>query len=202
MMEQRIYIIAHDTALRLSVTQLLSTLGWQVDSYENVSSFQHHSASVNPASGCLLLDTRLPGKSGFMLLDEWRGQPISLPVIMISDNSSVEQCRRAFKLGAFDFLSKPVDADLLIETVGAALIHHRGLCEQYQKKNVLQDRLTTLSERERQVYLLLMEGRPNKAIAQRLSLSPRTIEIYRANAFNKLAVDSVARLIKVYGELG
>lgn len=199
-MEQRIYLIDHDAALRLSVTLLLGTLGWQVDSYDNVASFQYHS-SLNPAYGCVLLDSRLPGKTGFMLLEEWRSQPIGLPVIMMSGQPSVEQCRRAFKLGAFDFLSKPVDADVLIETVGAALIHHRTLCEQYQKKVGLQDRLAMLSARERQVYLLLMEGAPNKAIAQLLSLSPRTIEIYRANVFDKLAVDSAARLIKVYGDL-
>ncbi|WP_261142189.1 response regulator transcription factor [Serratia proteamaculans] len=201
MMEQRIYLIDHDAALRLSVTLLLDTLGWQVESYDNVANFQYNNPSLNTVSGCLLLDVRMPGKTGFMLLEEWRSQVISLPVILMAGQPSVEQCRRAFKLGVFDFLTKPVDADVLIETVGAALIHHRGLCEQYQKKRGLQDRLALLSARENQVYLLLMEGTPNKAIAQLLSLSPRTIEIYRANIFDKLAVDSAVRLIKVYGEL-
>lgn len=200
-MEQRIFLVDHDAALRLSFTLLLGTLGWQVDSYDNLDSFQHHNFSRHLTPGCLLLDVRLPGTTGFMLLEEWRSQLITLPVIMMSSHPSVEQCRRAFRLGAFDFLTKPVDADLLIETVSAALIHHRGLCERYQKKVGLQDRLAMLSARERQVYLLLMEGAPNKAIAQLLSLSPRTIEIYRANVFDKLAVDSAARLIKVYGEL-
>lgn len=196
MMKQRIYLVDDDEAVRISLSLLLETMGWQVSSYASAADFLATALPVS--SGCLLLDIRMPGKSGLVLLEELKQLGVDLPVVVMTGHGNVELCRRAFKNGASEFLTKPVDADLLIEAVGAALDQHQRLWQQQQEKAVLRERFLTLSPREGEVVRLVMQGKTNKEIARDLSLSPRTVETHRANLFTKLEVQSLAQLINNY----
>lgn len=200
-MEQFIYLIDDDRAIRCSLSALLATMGWQTLAYESSLDFQQRMVEPQALCGCLLLDIRMPGKSGITLLEEWQQQGLEIPVIIMTGHGNIDLCRRAFKNGAFEFLTKPIDADLLIETVAGALEHQRLWQQQRQETVELQQRLNTLSAREIEVTRLIMQGKSSKEIAQELALSPRTVEAHRANLFAKLAINSSVKLMKLYGGL-
>ncbi|NUU68057.1 response regulator transcription factor [Enterobacteriaceae bacterium BIT-l23] len=200
-MQQRIYLIDDDEAIRCSLSALLATVGWQTETFASVQQFQAAVTDLPALSGCLLLDIRMPGKTGMTLLEEWRGQGLTIPVIIMTGHGNIDLCRRAFKNGAFEFLTKPIDADTLFDTVGAAMEQRRQSLQQQQKTAELQTRLATLSAREQEVIALIVEGKANKEIARELELSPRTVEAHRANAFARLGVNSLAKLIRLYGGL-
>ncbi|PVZ88976.1 DNA-binding response regulator [Serratia sp. S1B] len=200
-MEQFIYLIDDDQAIRCALSSLFDTMGWQTVAYEDAQDFQQQMVNSQVLNGCLLLDIRMPGKSGITLLEEWQRQGLNIPVIIMTGHGNIELCRRAFKNGAFEFLTKPIDADLLLETVGGALEFQRISQKKWQEESLLQEKLKTLSVRELEVTQLMMEGKSSKEIANVLSLSPRTVEAHRANVFAKLAINSSVKLIKIYGEV-
>lgn len=200
-MTPHIYLIDDDEAIRSSLAALLATVGWQTETYSSVLNFQQAVGGLDNLSGCLLLDIRMPGKTGMTLLEEWQQQGLETPVIIMTGHGNIDLCRRAFKNGAFEFLTKPIDADLLIETVGAAMEHQRTLQEQRGRTIDLQTKLNTLSSRENDVLALIVAGLSNKEIARELALSPRTVEAHRANIFTKLEINSLAKLINIYGGL-
>ncbi|RJT27028.1 response regulator transcription factor [Buttiauxella izardii] len=200
-MAQCIYLIDDDEAIRCSLTALLATMGWETQSYESVQSFLESQSELRNLNGCLLLDIRMPGKSGITLLESWEQMGSTLPVIMMTGHGSIDLCRRAFKNGAFEFLTKPVDADLLIETVGAALEQQQQSQQLRENQADLQAKLATLSAREQEVMALIIQGKSNKEMARDLSLSPRTVEAHRASLFARLEINSLAKLIKIYGGL-
>lgn len=200
-MEQLIYLIDDDYAIRCSLSSLLETMGWQTAVYENVADFQQQVTEPQALSGCLLLDIRMPGKSGLVYLEQLRQQGLEIPVIIMTGHGNIELCRRAFKNGAFEFLTKPIDADLLIETVGAALEYQDMLQKERQELAALQEKINKLSAREYQVTKLIMEGKSSKEIANDLALSPRTVEAHRASLFAKLDINSSIKLMKIYGGL-
>jgi FixJ family two-component response regulator len=201
MMAQCIYLIDDDEAIRFSLSALLATMGWETKAFESVQCFIEAEPDVQNLNGCLLLDIRMPGKSGITLLENWQQMGSTLPIIMMTGHGSIDLCRRAFKNGAFEFLTKPVDADLLIETVGTAL-EQQKLSQQHRENQAdLQAKLATLSTREHEVMALIMQGKSNKEMARDLSLSPRTVEAHRASLFARLEINSLAKLIKIYGGL-
>ncbi|HEY3591833.1 MAG TPA: response regulator [Buttiauxella sp.] len=200
-MAQRIYLIDDDEAIRFALSALLATMGWETQTYDSVQSFQESEPDVQSLNGCLLLDIRMPGKSGITLLENWQHMGSTLPVIMMTGHGSIDLCRRAFKNGAFEFLTKPIDADLLIETVSAALEQQKQNQQQRENQADLLAKLATLSAREQEVMALIMQGKTNKEMARDLSLSPRTVEAHRASLFARLEINSLAKLIKIYGGL-
>ncbi|MGL5385361.1 MAG: response regulator transcription factor [Serratia sp. (in: enterobacteria)] len=200
-MEQLIYLIDDDHAIRCSLSSLLATMGWRTVTFQNTLDFQQNISDPQALSGCLLLDIRMPGKSGLTLLEEWQQQGLEFPVIIMTGHGNIELCRRAFKNGAFEFLTKPIDADLLIETVSGALEHQRVLQQQRQEMAELKEKISTLSAREQEVTGLIMAGKSSKEIANELILSPRTVEAHRANVFAKLGINSSVKLMKIYGAL-
>lgn len=150
-------------------------MGWETRFFESVYSFQTSHPDQAALNGCLLLDIRMPGKSGITLLENWEQMGCTLPVIMMTGHGSIDLCRRAFKNGAFEFLTKPIDADLLIETVSAALEQQKQNQQQRENQVDLQAKLATLSAREQEVIVLIMKGKSNKEMARDLSLLPRTV---------------------------
>lgn len=200
-MAQRIYLIDDDEAIRISLSALLATMGWETQAYGSVQTFLASQPELQNLNGCLLLDIRMPGKSGITLLESWEQRGSTLPIIMMTGHGSIDLCRRAFKNGAFEFLTKPIDADLLIETVGAAFEQQKLIQQQRESQADLQAKLATLSAREQEVMALIMQGKSNKEMARDLSLSPRTVEAHRASIFARLEINSLAKLIKVYGGL-
>ncbi|WP_312743071.1 response regulator [Cedecea neteri] len=196
-----IWLIDDDAAIRDSLSLLLATVGWQTQAFDSAQAFQQNAGDLSQLDGCMLLDIRMPGKTGLTLLEEWTLQGLTLPVIIMTGHGNIDLCRRAFKNGAFEFLTKPVDADLLFEVVGAAMEQQKAKVEARQQWQPLQDKLATLTAREKEMLEQLIQGYSSKEIAQLCSLSPRTVEAHRANIFSKLEVNSLPKLLKTYGDI-
>ncbi|EKZ6359677.1 TPA: response regulator transcription factor [Klebsiella aerogenes] len=200
-MEQYIWLIDDDAAIRDSLSLLLSTVGWQTQAFDNAHAFQHQAGNLAELTGCMLLDIRMPGKTGLTLLDERRQLGLTLPVIIMTGHGNIDLCRRAFKNGAFEFLTKPIDADLLFEVVGEAMAQQKAHLERQQILLPLQEKLATLTAREHEMLQQLLQGYSSKEIARLCSLSPRTVEAHRANIFSKLEVNSLPKLLKIYADV-
>lgn len=198
-MRKHIYLVDDDEGVRAALAALLTTMGWEVKTFSDGQTFLDTLAVTRPS--CVLLDIRMPGKSGMTILEAIQSRDSTLPVIIMTGHGNVELCRRAFKGGALEFLTKPIDADVLIETVSMALEQHEQALAAQQQQASYQQRLNQLSAREREVAALIIQGETSKQIAHLLSLSPRTVEAHRANLFAKLEVSSLALLIHHYAPL-
>jgi len=190
-----IYLVDDDDAVRDGLALLLRTVGLASAGYADPLAFL---AGVDPrAIGCVVLDIRMPGIGGLEVLGRLAADT-DLPVVMLTGHASVDLCRRAFKGGAVEFLQKPVDDELFIDTVQQAVRQHIASRERQAAGDEARQRLARLSGREHEVLLRIAEGLTNKQIARELELSPRTVETYRANLFAKLEVDTLAQLIRQY----
>ncbi|CRY57015.1 MULTISPECIES: response regulator transcription factor [Yersinia] len=198
-MTKHIYLIDDDEGVRAALTVLLATMGWEVKAFSNGQAFLDTLAVTHPS--CVLVDIRMPGKSGMAVLEAIQARDSTLPVIIMTGHGNIELCRRAFKGGALEFLTKPIDADVLIETISLALEQHEQALAAHRQQKGYQQLFSQLTAREREVAALIIQGETSKQIANVLSLSPRTVEAHRANIFAKLDVNSLALLIHHYAPL-
>jgi len=194
-----IHLIDDDEAVRASLALLIGTVGLRVQAWADPLAFvdQFDRQSI----GAIVLDVRMPGISGLSVLDTLRAQGVDQPIVMLTGHGTVEMCRRAFKAGAAEFLEKPVNDELLIETLQNAVRQHVKSRQRHQADRTARERYAQLSEREREVLGLIIEGLTNKEIGRALTLSPRTVETHRANLFAKLEAESLAQLIRRYAAL-
>jgi len=194
-----IHLIDDDEAVRASLALLIGTVGLRVQTWGDPQAFLH--GFDREGIGAIVLDVRMPGISGLTVLDTLVAQGVDQPVILLTGHGTVEMCRRAFKSGATEFLEKPVDDELLLEALQNAVRAHVRSRERHQANRQAQTLYAQLSEREREVLGLIVEGLTNKEIGRALGVSPRTVETHRANLFAKLQVDSLAHLIRHYAVL-
>ena len=194
-----VHLIDDDAAVREALALLIGTVGLRVDSWADPLDFL--ARFDRQAIGAIVLDVRMPGIGGLALLQQLVAQGVDQPVIMLTGHGTVEMCRRAFKAGAAEFLEKPVDDELLLEALQNAVRQHVRSRQRQQADRASRERYAQLSEREREVLGLIVEGLTNKEIGRALVLSPRTVETHRANLFDKLAADSLAQLIRRYAAL-
>jgi two-component system, LuxR family, response regulator FixJ len=187
-----VHIVDDDDAVRQSLAFLLSSAGLPVRLYESASAFLAGLSA--PQSGCLVTDIRMPGMTGIELLKALQEKSLSMPAIVITGHGDVPLAVEAMKAGAVDFIEKPFEEEEILNAVKRAL-------EQGSDENgdgaVVAARLATLSERERQVLDGLVAGNPNKTIARGLGISPRTVEVYRANLMTKMQAKSLSQLIRM-----
>ena len=194
-----IHLIDDDAAVRDSLALLIGTVGLRVQAWADPQEFMR--SFDRQSIGAIVLDVRMPGISGLTVLDTLVAQGVDQPVIMLTGHGTVELCRRAFKSGATEFLEKPVDDEVLLEALQNAVRQHVRSRERHQANQQAREHYAQLSEREREVLGLIVEGLTNKEIGRALGLSPRTVETHRANLFAKLQVDSLAHLIRHYATL-
>ena len=187
----------HD-AVRDGLALLLRSVGLRSAGFGDPTAFLD--ALAQPAIGCVVLDIRMPGISGLDVLARL-AERSDLPVVMLTGHANVDLCRRAFKGGAMEFLQKPVDDDVFLDAVQAAVRTHIASREKLAVTQAAQERLDKLSGRERDVLERVVQGLSNKEIAREFDLSPRTVETYRANVFAKLEADNLAGLIREYAGL-
>jgi FixJ family two-component response regulator len=184
--------------VRDGLALLLRSVGLRSEGHGDPQAFL---ARLHPqAIGCVVLDIRMPGISGLDVLSRLAEQS-DLPVVMLTGHANVDLCRRAFKGGAMEFLQKPVDDDVFLDAVQAAVRTHIASREKLAVTQAAQERLDKLSGRERDVLERVVQGLSNKEIAREFDLSPRTVETYRANVFAKLEADNLAGLIREYAGL-
>ena len=199
-----IHLIDDDEAVRESLALLIATVGLRVRSWAEPLAFLAaiiDGGEDRDAIGAIVLDMRMPGLSGLAVLERLRAEGVDQPVVMLTGHGTVELCRRAFKSGAAEFLEKPVDDELLIEALQAAIHSHVQSRQRHQADRAARERYAQLSEREREVLGLIVAGLTNKEAGRALGLSPRTVETHRANLFAKLEAPSLAQLIRQYASL-
>ncbi|MDD2714203.1 MAG: response regulator [Rhodoferax sp.] len=194
-----IHLIDDDDAVRAALALLIGTVGLRVQAWADPQDFMR--GFDRQGIGAIVLDVRMPGISGLTVLDQLVAQGVDQPVIMLTGHGTVELCRRAFKSGATEFLEKPVDDEVLLEALQNAVRLHVRSRERHQANREARAHYAQLSEREREVLGLIVEGLTNKEIGRALGLSPRTVESHRANLFAKLQVESLAHLIRHYAAL-
>jgi two-component system response regulator FixJ len=193
--EKRVHVIDDDEAVRSSIEFLLSTTGHNVITYASAEEFLSRAPAT--ADGCLITDVRMPGMSGIDLTRQLRALGLgALPVIVVTGHGDVPLAVEAMKAGAVDFIEKPFDEERLLAALDAcSRAVAAGSARQAESAGVAQ-RLATLSGRERDVLKGLVAGQPNKVIASDLGISPRTVEIYRANVMTKMKAGSLSELVR------
>jgi two-component system response regulator FixJ len=190
-----VHVIDDDEAMRQSLAFLLGAVGMEVQTYESAEAFLEIAPTVK--AGCVITDVRMPGLSGVELLRQLRDRQVSIPVIMITGHGDVPLAVEAMKIGAMDFLEKPFDDEALLASVRSALDQLDRDQKRQAERGDIEGRLATLSNRERDVLQGLVAGHANKQIAYDLGISPRTIEIYRANLMTKMQAASLSDLVRM-----
>jgi two-component system, LuxR family, response regulator FixJ len=192
-----IHLVDDDDAVRDALALLIGSVGLRVAGWKHPQEFLDRFDRTS--IGAVVMDVRMPGASGLVVLEQLRAQGVDQPVIMLTGHGTAEMCRRAFKAGAADFLEKPVDDEQLLEALHGAVRAHVRSRERLGADREVRERVARLSEREREILSLVVAGLTNKEIARALTLSPRTVETHRANLSAKLEVESLAQLIRRYG---
>ena len=193
--ETIIYVIDDDDAVRQSLEFLLKTAGISVRGFESAKAFLEIMPQIR--SGCIITDVRMPDITGIDLLRHVKEFNPDLPVIVITGHGDISLAVDAMKLGAVDFLEKPFDDDQLLVAVRSALSQDADTGKRKAELTGIHDKLAALSNRERQVLEGLVAGNANKTIAFDLGISPRTVEIYRANLMTKMAANSLSDLVRM-----
>ena len=190
-----VYIVDDDEAVRDSLDLLLSAAGFATLTFPSAESFLAHTRE--PARCCLLSDIRMPGLSGVELLETLQRQDERFPVVLITGHGDVPLAVDAMKRGARDFIEKPFDDERLISAIEAAMTPAKANGEVSSVDAEAAGRLASLSRRERQVMEGLIAGLSNKAIARDYGISPRTVEVYRANVMTKMRAGGLAELVQL-----
>ena len=190
-----VHIIDDDQALRESLAFLLQAAQLEVRSFDSAKAFLD--ALPDASVGCVITDIRMPDMSGIDLLRRLKELKVGIPVIVITGHGDVPLAVEAMKIGAADFFEKPFNDDQLVASVRAALQQQQGQTKRGAERAEIEHRISTLSAREKDVLTGLIEGRANKQIAFDLGISPRTVEIYRANLMNKMQADSLSDLVRM-----
>jgi len=190
-----VHVIDDDEAARQSLAFLLSTAHIGVRTYESASAFL--SALPDANSGCVVTDVRMPDMSGIDLLRRLKELKVALPVIVITGHGDIQLAVEAMKIGAVDFIEKPFDDEILLAAIKSALGRWHKDSEQESIRTQVAEKLATLSNRERDVLNGLVAGKANKVIAFDLGISPRTVEIYRANVMTKTGANSLSDLVRM-----
>jgi two-component system response regulator FixJ len=190
-----VHVVDDDIAVRQSLAFLLSSADLSVRVYESAVSFLN--ALPKDPRGCLVTDIRMPGMDGLQLQRRLNELGVRLPVVMITGHGDVPLAVEAIKAGAVDFIEKPFDDEVLLRAIDAALKVGAQDLQRDSQAAGIRARVASLSERERQVLDGLVAGKPNKIIAYDLGISPRTVEIYRANVMAKMQAGSLSELVRM-----
>lgn len=193
--EPTVYVIDDDAAVRDSTAFLLETADLKVRTYESAEAFL---AELDRAPGCIITDVRMPGIGGLELARRIRDSGSSEPVIVITGHADVPLAIEAMRAGVVDFVEKPFDDEVLLGSIRRVLGQAEGALSAEGQRREMASRFDSLSPRERDVLVGLVQGQANKAIAYDLSISPRTVEVYRANLMVKMRAGSLSELVRIY----
>ena len=196
MTEQRtVYLVDDDEAIRRSAGFMLKTSGFHVRAFESGDALMKAASSLDP--GCILLDIRMPGMDGLQVQEALNERGVALPVIIMTGHGDVTLAVQAMKAGAVDFIEKPFEKVVLLGAIEQAFARLDRSAKAQQRAEEAQVQLQALTPREREVLDGLADGLPNKTIAYDLGISPRTVEIHRANVMTKLGVRSLSEALRI-----
>jgi len=193
--QQKVYVVDDDLSARESLCWLLNTEGIATEAFASAEACLEQWSS--DWAGCITIDVRMPGKNGLQLQEELNARRNLLPVIVLTGHADVPVAIRAMKLGAFDFLEKPYSDRELLASVRNALRLGREIDHAELEKTRVAAAIGNLTEREREVMYLVVEGNTNKVIAGRLGISEKTVEVHRSRAMEKTGAGSLSGLVRI-----
>ncbi len=193
--DHTIFVVDDDEAVRDSLRILLSAAGYAAELYPSARAFLERNGDAS--RGCLLADVRMPDMDGLELQEELLKRKTGLPVIIMTGHGDVPLAVRAMKAGAVDFLEKPFDRAQLLACVEKALQRSDATSLSGAESESARQRIAELTDRERDVFDLLVAGHQSKVIAHKLSISPRTVQVHRGRVMHKLKVESLQDLVRL-----
>jgi len=191
--EPRVFVIDDEESVRHSLTWLLNSISLKVEEFSSAQEFLD--ANISCSYGCLIVDVRMPNMSGLQLQKALLERGFQLPLIFLSAYGDGHMGAQAVKNGAIDFLQKPYQNQDLLDAVNAALKLSRGQMETKNKKLDYFDKFDSLSQREKEILSLVVDGKTSKEIAQTLKISPKTVEAHRASFLRKLGAKSASSVV-------
>ncbi|CFX44647.1 Transcriptional regulatory protein FixJ [Candidatus Filomicrobium marinum] len=192
-----VHIVDDEEDVRTSVAFLLTTSGHTVRVHESAMEFLNAALTGNLQNDCLITDLRMPDISGVELLRRLREADAMLPAIVITGHGDVSMAVEAMKTGALDFIEKPFEEQILLNAIKHAASELKNRPRDIDDIASIRARLDSLTDRERQVMEGVVAGQPNKTIAFELNISPRTVEVHRANVMAKMQVKSLPELVRL-----
>ena len=195
-----VYVVDDDEDVRKAIAWLLSSVKLDALCFDSAAAFLDH---YQPRRGsCLILDVRMPGMSGLELQEHLKSNGDPLPIIFLTAHGDVPMATQAMARGAFQFIEKPCNNQILLDTVQGALEASREAFDQAQKHSAVKARIDNLTDREREVLRMILKGDTNKAISNAMNISPRTVEVHRAHVMEKMNAQTVADLVRKVVEVG
>jgi len=193
MLEQTVFVVDDDAAVRDSIQELVESVGLRAEGYDSALAFLDAFRPKRP--GCLVLDVRMAEMSGLVLQERLNELEARIPVIVLTGHGDVPMAVQAMRNGAMDFIQKPYREQALLDSINAALALDIDARRSTGAANDIEQRLSTLTDREREVLGQILSGSTSKEIARELSVSPRTVEAHRKNLLRKLGTGSVKELM-------
>ncbi len=193
--EPVVHVVDDDAAIRDSLAFLLDTANLVSRTYDSAAALLAHADRLEP--GCIITDVRMPDMNGLEMVRRLAAMGVRHPVIVMTGHADVPLAIEAVRAGVKDFIEKPFDDEALLSSIQTALADHPGTARQEGPDAEVTERLASLSARERQVLEGLVAGHANKVIAYDLEISPRTVEVYRANVMTKMKARSLSELVRM-----
>jgi two-component system response regulator FixJ len=190
-----VHVIDDDEAVRDSLAFMLENADLVVETYESAVQFLDRLPGAKP--GCIVTDVRMPEMTGLDLVAELKSRGVGMPVMVMTGHGDVPLAVEAMRAGVVDFIEKPFAEEVILKAVRDALAQGREEGDRAEEKQAIGRRLASLSARERQVLNGLLDGQANKVVARELGISPRTVEIYRANLMTKMGASGLSALVRM-----
>ena len=194
--EQCIYLVDDDAQIRIAMQALFDSVGLKNEVFASADDFLQQ--YPQDCAGCLVLDIRMPGLGGLELQDELIARGNTLPIIFITGHGDVPMAVEAMRKGAIDFIQKPFRDQELLDCIHKAMKSDRERRDALQRRARVEECLAALTKREREVFNLVVTGKPNKVIAYELGVSQRTVEIHRSRVMEKMQARSLADLVRMH----
>ncbi len=195
MIEQTVLVVDDDDAVRDSIKELVESVGLKAQTFASAQSFLE--SYTTDQAGCLVLDVRMARMSGLTLQAKLKEMGSDLPIIFITGHGDIDMAVQVMKVGAVDLIQKPYHEQNLLDSINDALEIDVEKRRTSRKQDALEKQIASLTEREREVMDLLAGGHTNKAVAEQLGISPRTVEVHRQRVLEKCEVKSVPQLIRL-----
>ena len=196
---ERVYVVDDEPAVRKALWRVLRSAGIEVAAFGSAEEFLR--ALEKQPAGCAILDVAMPGLDGLALQETLGARGIDLPILFLTGRGDIPMSVRAMKAGAFDFLTKPVDGEVLLAAVRRALERGRVVRREHREVADIRRRLASLTPREREVLEGVVDGRLNKQIAADLGIAEKTVKIHRGHVMEKMAAGSLAELVQFAGRV-
>ena len=198
--QSTVFVVDDDAAVREALRDLIDSVGLRVELFGSAGEFLQRKLPHLPS--CLILDIRLPGKSGFDLQRELAEANISIPIIFITGHGDIPMSVRAMKAGAVEFLAKPFRDQALVDVIQLALERDRATRQREAEIATLRDRFESLTPREREVLPWVVSGLLNKQIADAIGTSEATVKVHRSQLMRKMGAKSLADLVRMADKMG